>query len=630
MKNLRGTAKNRIIFILILSLVLPITALTVVMSRAALVLDFLGDGKISIGLYDMYFADYSEDPNLDTNRMTLKILIEVKNPHQDQKVIIPRVAVDLEYDGEPVGKIWIKDELILEPFINNESDSAGLLTIYASLYVGGTVSGLPEMLTGLLSNNLDPTGADVSVYLGDFPIDVSIILGQVAGLLGGGDLLETVGFDIASIFSVIGFDLSGGELSVPVNHLMLYNTSVWENNKWNIDIRAMLGVENRTILTQANDRMIFGTSVQFNSIYWANGTDSNSAHGNGTYTWQYWNGNTWADLPTQPTFNFTESGLINLNKVQFDTNWKTMQITDFFPRDYYYIQCKVDTIDTCVGNLTVPANATFITMDVNNSVITGAPAEPSSSGARASGGITPQQFDFGGDPSLVYPELDILDIPIEKGLFRTDMELTDYLLANGIDFNALINDWVIPPIVTGLTATSNQPSKYATPEDYPQIESIEDLNVEDVLGKVLNFLLSHQIELTDFLIDCQFDFEGIFNYLGENFIGWTAPNGIDIVTGDNIYDSISDTARFQNSITYSMIILLVLIGLTAFIVPYFAQKKVSQQFIFKDIKNLDTYMDKVKKEMEIGVTQEEIDLLKTVSFKKKSILDTEKKGDKIK
>ena len=114
----------------------------------------------------------------------------------------------------------------------------------------------------------------------------------------------------------------------------------------------------------------------------------------------------------------------------------------------------------------------------------------------------------------------------------------------------------------------------------------------------------------------------------------TAPisssDNVTYIFTENIYDTIDQTARFQNSITYSMIILLILIGLAAFIVPYFAQKKVSQQFIFKDIKNLSTYIDKVKKEMEIGVTQEEIDLLKSVSFKKKSILDTDKKGDDYK
>ena len=242
-------------------------------------------------------------------------------------------------------------------------------------------------------------------------------------------------------------------------------------------------------------------------------------------------------------------------------------------------------------------------MDVNNSYIVGAPAEPSaSSGGIVLSSVEPSQLEFGGDPNLQYPDL----------------------LANGIDFNSLINDWVILPIVTGLKVEGNTPNIYGIPSDYPNVDNIEDLDVAQVLGTILSFLLSHNIDLNSFLVDCQFNFEGIFNYLGSNFKGYTTDKGIDILTGADIYAPVYETRQYENSITFSLIILIVLIGLAALIVPYYAQKKISQQYIFKDIKNLNNYIDKVKKEMEKGITAEEIELLKTVSFKKKTFFDEEK------
>ncbi|MHA1756761.1 MAG: hypothetical protein ACTSVV_08330, partial [Promethearchaeota archaeon] len=78
------------------------------------------------------------------------------------------------------------------------------------------------------------------------------------------------------------------------------------------------------------------------------------------------------------------------------------------------------------------------------------------------------------------------------------------------------------------------------------------------------------------------------------------------------------------------VFIILLLGLVV-ITPYYASKRVDQSFIFREIRNLKNYMEEVRKEMEKGITEEEIKLLKTAVFKESDFIKKEKidkEGDK--
>lgn len=326
---MKGTRKNKLAFILMMAITMPLITIAVVLPRMSIVTELLGGGALKTGVYDVYFADYSDDPDSDASRFTLNILLDLRNPYSDRKIVIPRVLLNLEYLDKKVGTVWTTEELILEPFTSNQSRSAGLLPLYITLYVGGETSGLAELINGVLLNQLGAIGLDVTVYLGDVPVSLDILLGSVLSLVLGesGELP----FELSAILSLLGGDSGGGDSTlISDDYLILYNTTVISEGE--VDVRALLHVDNRTIITQSDDRLIFGSAEKFSKIHWENGTTNNNANGDGNYTWQYWNGNTWVDFPSQPTMKFNESTDVSWTIADL-TGWAKQEITLFWKRD---------------------------------------------------------------------------------------------------------------------------------------------------------------------------------------------------------------------------------------------------------------------------------------------------------
>lgn len=623
---MRFSTKNKIAIILLVILILPILTLSMVLPRIRFVTELTGGGDFKTELYDLYFADYSDDPDQEgVKRFTLKLLLDMRNPYDDKKIIIPRLSLDLKYLGQEVGELWTKDELILEPFKDNESNSAGLLPIYLTLFTGGNESALAAMISEVLKGNLGVIDINLDVYLGDLPIKIDILIGELLGALAG----DEGGFDVNSIMGMLGGEgglLGGGdEMAIPENYLFLYNTTVEASGKIFNDIRALLNSVNRSIFTNQDDRLLFGAKDKFEKIYWVNGTNSNEANGDGIYTWEYWNGNNWVSLNVNDgTLNFTKTGDITFTQ---PSNWEKMKATRFWDRDYYYVQCKVNQLDSGV-DMDKGVNNTYISMNVKESKINDYKT-PSDSSLFNINSIQQKEkatdYNIAQEDEVQYPELKEFDKPIEKGLLQTDMEIDKYLEVNGIKLigdegDDLVYTYIIPALQRGAENLNFRENIYLI-NQYPilDLDVSTDIEIEPLIDGLLKYLAAHNEDLMNFLSKCEIDFGAIFSYIGENFQGWIAPNGTDIVTGENIYSPISETERYNNTIVFSFVLFLIMIAILGVVAPYFGQKRVDQSFIFEDIKNLDTYIDKVKKEMEEGITEEEIDLLKSATFKKKDM-----------
>ena len=594
-------------------MVFPIIITAVILPRINIINILSEDANIQFGIYDIYLADYSEDPELeDTYRFTIKALLDIRNGDKTQKLIIPRLHLNLGYLGKPVGQIWTMEELVLEPFINENSKSAGLLTLYITLYMKGE-SGIIEFINGMLLGALGAIEVDLTIYLGDLPIVVDVKVGELLQLLGGGEN----GLDPTQLLG--GFGLGGGneDYLIPEDYIFLKKNTFYQ------DIRAFMNTENYSIFRNKYDSLIFGAKDKFTTINWKNATNGNNAVGDGNYTWEYWNGNTWANLSINDgTDKFIKNGTISFSA---PGNWESGSLKtiiengpDFFTFDYYYIRCGVIDLDTGIEfNELELENSTFIRLNVKDSHI--GDYKPPSSSQLDSQGEVKMQAEIG--PQAEYPELDEYDLPLDKGLLKTDLGFDGYFAANGLDFMDLVNMYILPALQRGGDKAYYTPWVNLTDED----DLFSSFEITDLLGRVFGFLEIHEINMMQFLIMCEFEWEEIFTYIGENFDGWTALNGIDAITGEDIYAPLSSTTRYANAILYSFGLMLLLFILLGIILPYRAQKKVDQSFIFKDIKNLDKYMDKVKKEMEIGITKEEISLLKQAVFKEKVSVDKDKK-----
>ena len=625
---MRTSAKNKLFLLALVLVGLPIITVAMIMPRINVVTALTGDENVETELYDVYFADYSEHPELDTNRFTIKILLGIKNGNDDKKLIIPRLDLDLEYLNKKVGKAWIPEEVIIDPFVDSDTDSAALVPLYVTLYVGGKDSGLAEFINGMLLGEIGAIGVDVNLYLGDIPIQVNVLLGEVLSLLAGGEEDGSSGdVDVTSLLgSLGGGDLLGGgdKLLIPDDYLFLKNSS-------NImDIRALFNLPNQTLFTNQHEIFLCGAKDKFNKIHWVNATEENYAKGDGNYTWEYWDGDNWKSLSVlDGTDKFNKTGDITFSA---PNDWAKKAIVDFFPQKYYYVQCKIDDLDTGIDN-TLKENSTYIRMNVKKSY----PCDggdcyspPSSSSAKIADTEEIKTMSEGLQVQADLPDYGDEDIPYEKGLLKTDLELEDYFGANGLDFNALLNDYILPPFTNGIDKALKTPWINGTADD--ELPSGESLEVDVLLDVVFGFLATHNIDTMDFLVSCEFDFVTIFQQIGMNFTGWLAKDGEEW-NGEqwiNIYDPISTTSRYSNVILFSFVLMSVLM-LSLFVLgPYLAQKKVEQTKIFGDIKNLDTYMDKVRKEMEKGISKDEIDLLKTASFKTDFFEKKEKgtEGDK--
>ncbi len=592
---MRSASKNKAIILILGLLFFTILAFGLITPRLSLLSILSENSTIDVSLYDVYLADYSDDDETGMKRFTIKILIGVKNLDKTQKLIIPRLSINMGYLGKPVGRAWTTEELILQPHISDDSDYVGLLPVYVSLYVDEEKSGkggLTEFMAGMISQKPKPIEIDLTVFLGDIPINVDTTLGKLLSLLG--DTFDSSMMDISMLFSVLGVDPSGIKYTIPENFIFL------KNNTFANDVRALYNLNNMTIFRGTNEILIFGADKTFNKIYWENATNGNYAKGNGNYTWQYWNG-TWQDLPTQPPFNnFSQSEVITFS---VPPDWKKKKIVTFFP-EYYYLQCIADDLDTGIN--TTAEEPKLMRMNVQNSYI--ANYEPM-------GNYTPPESDF---VDLEFPELPAHKIPLDKGLLRAtkdeDPDLNEYFLSNGLDFNELTEEKIYPYIKKGSNKITQTAYVNLTDDD-----DLENMELEGILDFIMSFITSHNVDLNKFLGDCEIDFIEILKYFGDKelgFKGWSNPNGIDRITGEDIYAPIYETTRYQNLIVFSIFLFVFIIICATIIVPYFAQKKIDQSFIFKDIKNLDSYIDKVKSEMEREITEDEIAFLKSAPKRK--------------
>ncbi|MGQ4873482.1 MAG: hypothetical protein ACP6IY_05340 [Promethearchaeia archaeon] len=590
---MRGTTKNKIFLAIVVVLIFPVIGISVIMPRINFLTALAGNAKVKTDVYDVYFCDYSKDKEMDMNRLTLKILLEVRNGDPQNKLIIPRIQMDLGYLNKPVGKMWTTDEMILEPYTSEDSDSAGLLPMYLSLYLDEDKSGIEEFINGLLMGEVEAIKVNLTIYLGDAPIKLTILLGELLALFQG----EDIGAGSFDIFSMLG--LGGGDTSdryrTPDNYIFL------KKDDKAVDLRKLFSIDNASIFLNEYESLIFGAEEKFNSIYWVNGSRNNNAIGDGIYQWQYYNGTAWVNfsINSDGTNNFTKTGTIIFSE---PSNWAKAELVDFFP-EYYYIACKVKTQDSGEN----------MTMNVLKSYV-GSYSPLESSRIGYSSDIKPTKEEF--------PELDEDEIPLDKGFLKglEEMSMEDYFEANGLNYTYILNDVLVASFLRGLGKLYT--TEWIGETEPDSLEDLSDINI--VLGKVQDFTYSHNVDFTQFLLLCEFDFLGILQYIGENFQGFTAPDGIDLITGENIYSPLYETGRYLNTIVFAYAVFIILLLGLVVITPYYASKRVDQSFIFREIRNLKSYMEEVRKEMEKGITEEEIKLLKTAVFKESDFIKKEK------
>lgn len=586
---MRGKTKNRLFVYGLSSIVIPMIIFGTILPRFNISGVITNENEVFVDIYDIFLVDYSEDPELDTNRFTIKVLLDVRNGDPNQKLIIPRINVDLRYLEKSLGKLWIAEELVLEPFRDNKSDSAGLLPIYLTIYNAGEDSGISEFFNGFMQGELGALRADLSIFLGDIPLHFDVLFSEVFEQLR----LPPVEIDIADLLMSFGI---AEDAIIPEDYIFL------KNNSYSRDVRALFFCPNQTVFGEPHESLIFGAEEKFDSIKWETGTDLNDAVGDGTYEWEYWDGGAWKELSlSDGTEAYTKTGTIEFSK---PSDWERKEIVEFFPK-YYYIQCKMLAQDSGV-NISINTEKSHI----------GNYKPPTTD---SSGG-----FELGGSAEG-YPELDPSDIPLQKGLFKTDIDVFEYFEMYNLDMNALINDFLLAGFMDGYEKVYRIPWVNSTYEDESSSseggESGGEVDMLAVISDIFGFLFTHNVKIGEFVTYCEFEWEEIISFMGENFQGWTAPSGIDNITQENIYAQIEQTAQFQNSIIISYIILILLMFTLFFIAPIYGRKRIDQTRLFNDISNLELYMSQVEEEMKKGVSEEDLSVLKSIKIKDQSWLE---------
>ena len=106
---------------------------------------------------------------------------------------------------------------------------------------------------------------------------------------------------------------------------------------------------------QAADKVYLGLDRTFNAAYFELGTDGN---GLGTFTYQYWDGSTWRNLPLKRVYSFNESGV---GEFPIPANWTARTLTgventntNLASEDttYYWIRISQSAVPTTVPTLT--------------------------------------------------------------------------------------------------------------------------------------------------------------------------------------------------------------------------------------------------------------------------------------
>ncbi|GAB4312036.1 MAG: hypothetical protein Kow0069_12650 [Promethearchaeota archaeon] len=529
------------------------------------------DAQVTLEFYDIYLVDYSPHPTMDANRFTVELLLDVRNANSREGLVIPRLEVNLTYLGEPVGRLWTTDDFRLQPFTDNASDSAGLLPVFATFYVGGNDSIFPEFLSAIFLGQLDPLGVQANLDLGSLPLSLQALFGDLAGLLGGAG--GTTEIDVASTLTgLLGGDLSGGTKAA------IWEDSVFLKNSTDVqDIRALSLVDNQTLFTGGNELLYVGAAEPFTQVGWANASNNNNATGDGVYLWEYWNGENWLPLPglLDGTNGFVADGTVSFTR---PGDWKPVVVVDFLPWNYYYVRCKVLVHDSGVD----PNAGSVVAMDVTRSRV-GAPPLPPPEPPSPEPEPKPQ-------PEPDVPQLDPAEIPDVPGLMKSNLSFDEYLAASGLDFDLFLENYLLGSAYSGgflygLTKAYQTPWIAATSDD--SIE-MDDVDFARVLLLVFRFLATHNIEPGQFLVSCEFRVNEMFDYIGQNYQNWTITDaGVDSITGAEVYAP-AGAAKFEVAAAYSRSLAVLLVGVVA--AGGFASLKQRQQAAMmtrRDVANLE-------------------------------------------
>jgi ribosomal protein L40E len=392
--------------------------------------------QVQLELYDIFFVKYDQDLDLpyteeeeSVNRLTLKILMNISNPFEDTGLIIPRLDVKLGHLMRPVGRLWTTEEFQLNPFDvdpnvvgdsiakqlekRNDTGAAGIWTVYLSLYSGAD-SAINEFISDIFEGNFGPISFDATLELGNYPINVEGIFGELLKLvglgLGGTETGAITDEPVAEMLAgALGAELDRIVPAVRSDSIFLKQIDIIDEltNDTFTDIRMLTEDVNVSLFTDnvimdlfnmqghvLNESVYFGKTEPFQTLYLPNASigyrnetlwetsqitqiiknplHGNMANGDGTYIWEYFDGSGWVSLPiiddTIDNFFYSNSETWNssyLSWIDISADWEPTQIYDRFTKDYYFIRCRNGTRDS--GLNSVPGAA--IKVDIKHARI---------------------------------------------------------------------------------------------------------------------------------------------------------------------------------------------------------------------------------------------------------------------
>jgi hypothetical protein len=614
--------------------------------------------EVKFEVYDIFFVGWDKGkPSEDLNRFTLKILLNVSNPFEDTGLIIPRIDVSIGHLDLPVGRLWTLEPFSLEPFdINedavdtlseqmeyrNDTGSAGLWSIYLSLYTGKG-SGLNNFIVDLFNGEMGTISFDAKIDLGNYPIHVEGIFGELLKLLslglGGTETGSITDEPVADIlFDALGADLGSINLAIRSNTIFLSNRTTDSGKN---DIRALLENDNYPILNNETDKVYFGCSETFNSLYIANAsgienievfnatgnnetammdvlnaTFGNNADGSGMYLWEYYNGTEWVDLTldfdSTDGFSFTwvndwQNGFINFTK---PTDWAKTQICEFFPQNYYYI--RVGVVDELIANLDnniddeyqLRINVKYSRIKVDIPMV---PPEPEDNTVFGNGGLSldDQTILAEQEPVIIYPGINPDNLPEFSGILQygtgdLDEYLEDICGIELLDLLAPILNlsYGADGLLLGLTKISQKDDIEFFSEDFPVDQLVSgDIEMGRLFYNLFAFLYSHNISASDLLVYSSLDVSKIVEFLAESvpaeqFTTSALWEGSDYADDESIYNW-DEQKTFTEANSYSWIIFGILGAVAILSVPYNMKNKEDQSKFLsgKDIANAKDLME---------------------------------------
>jgi hypothetical protein len=243
--------------------------------------------EVKLGIYDVLFVDYEpEVPSDDLNRLTLKLLLNISNPFEDTGLIIPRLDITIGHLGKPAARIWTLSEFRLDPFdVNenvvgdsiedqlakrNDTNSAGLWQVYLSIYTGEG-SGINKLFLDLFKGELGTISFEANIELGNYPISVEGIFGELLKLVG----LGLGGTETGSITDEPIPDLLANALGAELDTIIpaVRTDTIFikvTNTSGDVDVRTLTENVNVSVLNNENESIYFGGKSQFSAIYIAN------------------------------------------------------------------------------------------------------------------------------------------------------------------------------------------------------------------------------------------------------------------------------------------------------------------------------------------------------------------------